>query len=56
MARGMVSAAKIMISDVPRLSVLVAGLSVSERGDKNGGRAGKEWGARPSFAPFRSWW
>lgn len=36
MARGVVSAAKIMISDVPRLSVLVAGYSVSEWGDKNG--------------------
>lgn len=38
MARGVVSAARIMISDVPRLSVLVAGYSVSEWGDKNGGR------------------
>ena len=29
MARGVVSAAKIMISDVPRLSVLVAGWVMS---------------------------
>lgn len=40
MARGVVSAARIMISDVPRLSVLVAGYSVSKWGEKSGGRIG----------------